>query len=732
MKKTVASAQLKQQCCKTLLTLLDDMFASCDDLFFDLASRASNNVEQNLYFESMRIVRIGTGAAAKKYQAKLDQGFASLQHQSKQQVETNIQPEELSVVGKDDLELDVAITSMTTRARTASKTALYELSSRLCTLFNLKNIDETNNPLDPGNLTKAFADSSEDIAVDIKARIILLKQYERYVLNRLPELYHKANTLLDKHGIPFNDQRKTQKRSTQSSSGSQRTKDETTEETPLLISGFDSGYRYGALPFTELSNLLSNYRAAPSHIGGQIGGQHPSFFSSSDANAGMLQNNELINLLGSAQGYDATHNHSFDLRTYVQQLLAQGLPKGKAHAVQKMDEDVINLVAMFFDFVLDDKNIPDAVKALVSRLQMAILKVALNDKHFFSDSEHPSREFINEIARISIGVDGNDPGSNDLLEHIEQWVQDIQTAVHNTENAFKNALDELRTFTQQQEKRANLVQKRTSDAAKGQAIRHIATIKSQRAIQEAMDGKSVALTTSDFIVNHWQQVLYSTYTREGEDSPTWLSHLQTMQDLIWCSQEHKDDKSHQRFARIVVNLFQNLETGLVKTTLSANQVKAQIQSLKQLLGTFAAQFTNNENNSDPIDVQSFDASTETSLQTLKKQKGWQEMTALERQKVEFQALTYEFIEKAEAIGVGSWLEFKEPASGTIIRCKLAAKLEGSDTYVFVNRLGFKATEKPRKEFAYDLQRKRARLLKTGPLFERSLHKMVSSLKAIGR
>jgi len=81
------------------------------------------------------------------------------------------------------------------------------------------------------------------------------------------------------------------------------------------------------------------------------------------------------------------------------------------------------------------------------------------------------------------------------------------------------------------------------------------------------------------------------------------------------------------------------------------------------------------------------------------------------------------------VPVGSWLEFKVPSSGTIIRCKLAAKLEGSDTYVFVNRLGFKAIEKPRKEFAFDLQRKRARLLKSGPLFDRSLHKMVSALKS---
>ncbi|MBR9805313.1 DUF1631 domain-containing protein, partial [bacterium] len=52
--------ELKAVCQRSLLTLLDDMFASCDDLYFDLASRAESNTEQNVYFESMREVRVHT------------------------------------------------------------------------------------------------------------------------------------------------------------------------------------------------------------------------------------------------------------------------------------------------------------------------------------------------------------------------------------------------------------------------------------------------------------------------------------------------------------------------------------------------------------------------------------------------------------------------------------------------------------------------------------------------
>lgn len=726
MNKAAIIAQLEQQCSHTLTTLLDDMFASCDDLFFDLASRATSNTEQNLYFESMREVRVKTGDARNNFKTGLSQLFQSAANNkapvSSSDFDKNHQ--EIGLVDKDEAEQDVAIQTMSSRAHSISKNTLFELCARLSDLYSHRDINDANNPLDPSNLSKLFADSIKAMAIDMTARIILLKQYERYVINRLPELYKNTNALLEEKGIAYSKQRQIKKQpSRQNSSHSSELPAYEDDDLPLLANGYEPSYRYGTPAFNELSQLLSNFRSMPAQNRAHL--QAPLF---SSGGGPTLQNTELLQLLNSAPMQQQAQNDALDLRAFIGQVLAQGQPQGKSRSVQQVDEDVINLVAMFFDFVLDDKNIPDNVKALVSRLQMPILKIALKDKRFFSHTEHPAREFINEVARISIGVDEDGASADGLLEHIEDWVQDIQNNVEDLEAAFITALKELQTYTKQTEKRADLVQKRTSEAVEGQAKKQIATLRSQRAIQEAMDGKVVAVAVSDFIVKHWQQVLYVTFIKEGEESQIWLSQLQTMQDLIWCSQTHNDEKSRQRFERIVEGLFDKLATGLEQTTLNEMQITQQVESLKGLLEQIAEPSTNDKD----IEVDTFNASSEDSLKSLQQQKGWKEMTALERQKVQFQALTYEFIERAEAINLGSWLEFKESGSGSIIRCKLAAKLEGSDTYVFVNRLGFKALEKPRKEFAFDLQRKRARLLRSGPLFERSLHKMVTSLKSIAQ
>ena len=717
MNKAAITSRLEQQCSSALLTLLDDMFASCDDLFFDLASRATSNTEQNLYFESMREIRVRKANARIAYQQSVAALFKNTGQLHDSKTPASASTDDLSIVDKDLVELDVAITAMSTRARAVSKSALHELGSRLSVLYDTV-ISEQDTPLDPLFLSQGFSSAIESMEIDIKASIILLKQYERYVLNRLPELYQKTNKLLNDNGIEYRDKGKIKKQA----SNRRDAADASQFDEPLLEAGFDGAYQYAAPQLADLSTILASLRGNPQYYS-----QLPlPLFSAGTGTA--LDNRELLQLLESNPVPAPTGNTAFDMRAYLQQLLSKGQPEGEARGLQQVDEDVINLVAMFFDFVLDDKNIPDNIKALVSRLQMPILKIALRDKSFFSNTDHPAREFINEIARVSIGLDDSDGSAGELIEQIEQWVQEIQINAQADETAFVSALDKLRAFSEKHEKRAELVTRRTREAAQGQARKEIALVKAQRAIQEAMDGKSVAVPISEFIVQHWQQALYATHVKEGEEGQLWLAQLQTMQNLIWSAQSHTDKKSRQRLDRIREEMFEKLREGLAGTTLTEPEIGEQLERLRTTLG----QLNEPEAQGEPrnVPVETFQADQTDSFQELQKRKGWKEMTALERQKVQYQALTFEFIERAEAVSVGSWVEFKQAATGTILRCKLAAKLETSDSYVFVNRLGFKALEIPRKEFAYDLQRKKARLLRAGPLFERSLHKMVSSLKKI--
>lgn len=711
-----AIKQLEKQSSTTLLSLLDDMFGSCDDLFFDLASRASSNLEQNLYFESMREVRVKTDACRQLYQQGLANNFASLgDKHSGSNAQDNTLAADMSLVGDDDVELEVALKSMTTRARVAAKKPLYEFHSRIESLFP-GHIDEESNPLDAEALIKLFITAAHDINIDIKARIILLKQYERYVIKRLPEIYLSANKMLEDLGVKFIDERKKAHSKTLRSGAVSAA----TDEQGLLGDSTHQQYVYSKPQLSELSTLLNQLRSSTQPYLSPL--SPVPLFSASDGSL-PLDNESLLQLINAAP---AGEHRDFDLRNYMRHILQSAQRGDEKFRLEQVDEDIINLVAMFFDFVLDDHNIPDNIKALIARLQMPVLKIALKDKRFFTDAEHPCRHFINELSRVSIGLSQDDKSASELLEKMEQWIHDIQNEIEHTEQAFVDALSELNAYSNLLEKRADLVEKRTYEGAQGQARQQVATMKSQKAIQEAMDGKTLARPVADFIVNLWQKVLYRSHIKDGDESQSWLSNLQTMQDLIWCSQPHSDEKSLRRLHRIQQDLLEKLHRGLRETSLNSTQINDVISQLENTINAVAS---SQPESTKKVNIERFNADREQALDTLKQQKSWKEMTALERQQKQHEALTYEFIERADSIALGSWLEFKVPSSGTVMRCKLAAKLEGSDSYVFVNRLGFKALEKPRKEFAFDLQRKRARLLKTSPLFDRSLHKMVNSLKS---
>src|SRR5690606_33631230 len=98
-----------------------------------------------------------------------------------------------------------------------------------------------------------------------------------------------------------------------------------------------------------------------------------------------------------------------------QQLDSRRHATGKAQSLDRVDDDVISLVSMLFEFILDDEHLPTAVKALVARLQLPVLRVAIADKDFFSLSRHPARRLLNELARATVGWNDQDDLRRDQL-----------------------------------------------------------------------------------------------------------------------------------------------------------------------------------------------------------------------------------------------------------------------------------------------------------------------------
>jgi len=714
--------QLKDTTLSALLNNIEDLFSNCDDLFFDLSSRAVSNAEQNLYFESMRELRFKKSGVINAFKQNFEQNFLRLEQlpTPARGAQENIAAETLTLVQNDTLEQEVAITGMISKTRSNCQEVLYHLTTRLDYLMPRVTIDQDNNPLDPEQICRSFARACELFDINIKAKIIIFKQFDRLVAGKLIKIYSAANDLLINAGILPKISRSLLK-PVEGDAPDGRVPNERSaagepprQEPPPQLQ-FD---------FSELSNLLAGMRRLNMT-------RLPNYGVFSSNPGPIMLSTELLTLLSMRPPAPETpplseSQQSLDLRLVVQTLLEQGDPAA-ARALQQPDEDVINLVAMFFDFILDDRNLPVPIQALISRLQIPILKVALKDKSFFNQSAHPARKLINSIADASIGWDESEQLKKDkLYNKIFEIIQAINEQHGENEQIFAQKLLELQQFVQQEQHRTALVERRTSQAIEGQAK----TQQAKSVVQQLMFGKlekqQLPAPINAFLVDQWQQLLVLIHLKHGEDSPEWLEAVQLVDDLIWACHGHTDARSLQRLGKIKPDLLQRIAHGLTRIASTAEASQGAIRAIGEVLDQLQAQV--------PLDFQSISAEQAMSLGHTpgSGSKSWQEMTALERQQARYKALTYEYIKKADAMPVGTWLSYEDSRRGKILRCKLAAKIEVSDIFVFVNRFGFKVMEKPRKDFAYDMQQRRATPLDTGMLFDRAMENIVGNLRQVGK
>ena len=122
---------------KLLAASFIKFFDAVDDEMFQLADDADNNEDQNLFFDSMREVRVQRQAIEKRFQGALDEAFARLvsEDQRDQLADSGeLTADALSLIKNDDLEQLVAFEAATQRAVTEFSVPLTTLARTLDTV----------------------------------------------------------------------------------------------------------------------------------------------------------------------------------------------------------------------------------------------------------------------------------------------------------------------------------------------------------------------------------------------------------------------------------------------------------------------------------------------------------------------------------------------------------------------------------------------------------------------
>lgn len=702
--------------------LLQGAFDAVDDSLFELANNARSNNEQNRYFEAMREIRIKRKGVERQFQNSVAGLFADPPRTGQTQGETpaySTSADTLSLVGDEDLEEQVALNAMIGKARAHFQGPLLQLQARFSEVYPDASDEAPVNPMAPEHLCGAFIEAIHALEIQIRERLILLKQFDRYVVSNLGMLLDEANRILIQAGIIPNFRY-------HGKSGQQAKKKNTQASPTASQSSAESPGTDGAAAGEEASPVFEQIRQMLALQRANAGIPH----RSSDTRIRVVGHAELASLLSAiplADSYSPDGDLSegepvtVDLRSIVEQLLARTKSEdGRKPALNEVDEDLINLVSMLFEFILDDYNLSAPVQVLISRMQIPILKVVIRDKSFFSQASHPARKLLNSLARAGIGWSKSDEKAKDkLYNQIHETVQRILNEFDGDISLFETLNREFEQFLERENRKASLVEQRTRESERGR-------IKSQQA-QHTVDTilrKKIARhrlpeVVRDLLVNGWSRFMFLAYLRDDVEH-RWQESVKVVDDLIWCLHPHNGDDERDQWVRVVPGLLKTLRAGLEEVSYNSSRLDETMGRLKHEL---AEAFRTN-----PVTEtvqESSEAATETGEED---ELPGTRKNAVARQRELEDAAIAEFVAQIDSIETGDWVEFRL-VNGASFRCKLSAIIEEADSFVFVNRMGLKVIEKTRLELAHEMRRGRLTLLEQGALIDRALDAVVDSLRS---
>ncbi|MDI6526110.1 DUF1631 domain-containing protein [Pseudomonas otitidis] len=736
----VALIQVRDKAAQQLKQALQALFDNADDTLFQMADRATSNAEQNAFFEAMRDLRLKRKSIERGFLQKVFETFSNLN-----QYEIGRAPqldavsfESLSLVQNDDLEESVAQDTMVSKVMSRDAVALGHLTTRINTLVS-KKIDDRTNPLGPRALCEAFLDACRSLGVEIKVKLIIFKLFDKYVLTELDQLYAEANQLLITAGVLPE---------LKSAPPARRPQGRTPGAARSAVAGGDAAGVVADMASEEVQEVFGALQALLSEVRGSGLPRREV-----PADAVPITSNDLMRLLSHLQQHLSVQKvDDIDVRFQLDSLLTRASAKsGRSRVVGQVDDDVINLVSMLFEFILDDRSLPDSLKALIGRLQIPMLKVAVLDKTFFSRGSHPARRLLNEIASAAMGWSEQDDLQRDVLyQRIEQVVLRLLNDFVDDPGIFSDLLSDFLAYTGDERRRSELLEQRTRDAEEGRAKAELARQQVEQALNERLLGRTLPEVVVRLLQEAWSKVMLLTCLKHGAESEEWRATLATMDDLIWSVEPHEAPEARMRLLELVPGLLKSLREGLTSAAFDPFSTSEFFSQLESLHVQAFQRFKRPEPEPVVADVAEPDApiaadaalvvdlpelELEAAAEAPAMVEVVEEIILLapgESRAPEPEASLPEgdeALDQVDNLRVGSWVEFQEDEDHKV-RCKLAAIIKPTGKYIFVNRTGMKVLEKTRMGLAVEFRRGAIRLLDDALLFDRALESVIGNLRKL--
>ncbi|AXK71121.1 DUF1631 family protein [Lysobacter sp. TY2-98] len=490
--------------------------------------------------------------------------------------------EELRLVEHDEANEETELKAIAMRQESRAPLPIHLLCQRFAVLAESPAYEPGRLPVGPRRLCELMLAAAEANGFGLGLRVMLLREFDRLVLGEYPAVAESINDLLMRQrimpGLSFVPLRPRARVAPPSdaSLAAERERPHTgwTGAAPsdadaptfqmlqdLLASrrsmadrfrtGFMPGEEGGAPGASDAgSNTGAGGRggfAGATGSGGAGGGNAlagfaggDGSFGGGDAVAGGAGNRPLstrpelptqiaLELLASA-GDDVAGLDVDGIRQWL--LLHARQRQGEAVALSREDADIFELLSLMNSHLEREVRPDSPAKAMLDRLHLPLLRLALADPGFFLRAAHPAREVLNAVAESGARWYAPDDIDPQLLLHLERIVDAIARAPSDVAGAFRSGLNALEQQQQAVARRSEIAERRNVEAARGKDKLAVARRRAGDVIDTALKSTKLPAFHRGMLRHAWADVLTLAHLRRGEESGEWTSLIEATDELV--------------------------------------------------------------------------------------------------------------------------------------------------------------------------------------------------------
>ncbi len=260
----------------------------------------------------------------------------------------------------------------------------------------------------------------------------------------------------------------------------------------------------------------------------------------------------------------------------------------REHLITQSDRTVdkltIEIVGMLFDQIMRDEQVPSEIKAILSRLQIPVLKSALLDAAFFSSGAHPARRLIDRFASAAVGWEPYGDENERFRAEVERLVDLLLHKFEGDSTLFDQALSQFEAFLSDIGPRETDPIARAKRALEEAEKREILTINTTIQVRRAFERIHLEPYLREFLLGPWVQVLVQASLRDDQTKGFSKSFREVIHEIVWSVQPKATVEERRRLVEMIPVITRVVRDGLKLIRMSQHD---QEEFLQKLMGAHA-------------------------------------------------------------------------------------------------------------------------------------------------